>query len=596
MKKHTPVLIVLTLFLIFSSYFLLKQGSYTVLKVDNPHHVYVDLNNNGVVDDGEEISLLDDFQCITKDNINDENWDTLNLDEYTRYAFCYLTEKYVNDVLLDKKVNLNEKEKKELLLSGESFTDIMAKSGYLFKNNLPVNKISFEKRLEQIKKNEYKLYNLKSNKYHLLTCEFGKQAHNYIVLSKYQIPKGAKRCKYCLDHSAQNPKSQISCKVPLSMTSGAIKVFLTDYTNNLKPNRSGNTQICNELVRQIDSAKNTVDIAIYGYDKVPKIEQALKKAVKRGVKVRIVYDTDASGNNIYAHTKYFVNMFKGAVCDKPTKECKNPVAYSNSIMHNKFYIFDNTIVMTGSANLSYTDMSDYNANCVILFNSKKVADVYTREFEQMYNSRFHELKSKINEKENINIGNSTVSIYFSPKDEGIKNVLVPLIDSANKYIYMPVFLITDKRLAQALINAKSRGVDIKIIVDATNAKSTYSKHRLLRQHGIHVKTENFAGKLHSKSIIIDDKYAVIGSMNFSKSGEMKNDENMVVIKNQQITLFYKKYFMYLWGRIKDYWLYHDVSAESVYSYGSCSDGIDNDYDGKTDMEDEGCKMKVKSGF
>ena len=39
------------------------------------------------------------------------------------------------------------------------------------------------------------------------------------------------------------------------------------------------------------------------------------------------------------------------------------------------------------------------------------------------------------------------------------------------------------------------------------------------QHSLHqkVKTENLAGKLHSKSMIIDDLYTIVGSMNFSKS-------------------------------------------------------------------------------
>ena len=42
----------------------------------------------------------------------------------------------------------------------------------------------------------------------------------------------------------------------------------------------------------------------------------------------------------------------------------------------------------------------------------------------------------------------------------------------------------------------------------------YSK--LLEEYGIAIKTENYAGKMHSKSMIVDDKYTIIGSMNFSK--------------------------------------------------------------------------------
>ena len=162
-------------------------------------------------------------------------------------------------------------------------------------------------------------------------------------------------------------------------------------------------------------------------------------------------------------------------------------------------------------------MSGFNSNSAIMIKSPKLASIYTEEFNQMYNAHFHNFKQPILNKENIVIDKSILSVYFSPTDSTIEKVIVPMIDNSRKYIYMPVFLITDKRLAAAIIKAKDRGVDVKIIVDATNAAGKYSKHRLFRQHGVQVKTENFAGKLHSKSIIIDDKYTVIGSMNFSKT-------------------------------------------------------------------------------
>ena len=39
------------------------------------------------------------------------------------------------------------------------------------------------------------------------------------------------------------------------MTNGCIKVLITDYTTKMKPDRNGNTEVCNELVKQINSAK-----------------------------------------------------------------------------------------------------------------------------------------------------------------------------------------------------------------------------------------------------------------------------------------------------------------------------------------------------
>ena len=67
-----------------------------------------------------------------------------------------------------------------------------------------------------------------------------------------------------------------------------------------------------------------------------------------------------------------------------------------------------------------------------------------------------------------------------------------------------------------------------------------------------------------------------------------NYENVLIIKNPKIAIFNKNFFEYLWKKIDDYWLTNDANSEGLDSVGSCNDGIDNDYDGKTDMADEGC--------
>ena len=90
-------------------------------------------------------------------------------------------------------------------------------------------------------------------------------------------------------------------------------------------------------------------------------------------------------------------------------------------------------------------------------------------------------------------------------------------------------------------------------------------------------------------MIVDDEYTIIGSMNFSNSGENKNDENIIVIKDSEIAKFYKEFFLYQWSQIDDKWLKSNVRAEGKDSIGSCYDGIDNNYDGFIDLEDQACR-------
>ena len=603
-QKYISIGILLGLFFCFAILYKLSNSRYDILEVISPFECTLDKNHNGVANENEQIRILDGYQFISRDDINDEMAKKFGLTPDVLSAFAYLTEKYSKNVLADKKVDYKKEYGKDTIyIQREKYEDIIKKSGYIFKDYKPVNKTAFEKRLNQIKNADYKIYNAKSNKYHNLTCEYGLEAHNYVLLAKSQLPKGAKPCKACIGegctkhshHKKQyNTHIQNNIKTPpLSYKTATIKVYFSDFTTKLRPDRNGNTQICNEIVTQINSAKETIDIAIYGYDKVPKIENAIRNAISRGVKIRLVHDIDLSGGNIYANTFEFSKLIGNSTCDKAPNYIQNKSLYTGAIMHNKFYIFDNKTVITGSANLSFTDMSGFNSNAIILINSPQIAKIYTQEFEQMYNSKFHHLKKTLSNKENLNIGNTTLSVYFSPADGAISKALIPIVNSAKKYIYIPTFLITDSRLASALINAKKRGVEIKIIVDATNAKNTHSKHKLLRQNGISVKTENYAGKMHSKSMIVDDRITVIGSMNFSSSGDRRNDENLIVIKDSNITKFYKNFFLYLWAKIDNFWLTHDVSAESHYSIGSCTDGIDNDYDGLTDSADDGCKFIPK---
>lgn len=359
------------------------------------------------------------------------------------------------------------------------------------------------------------------------------------------------------------------------LSKGNIKIYFSDSTTKLKPDRECSSDICKEILSNINNAQNTIDMAIYGYSRVPAIEKSLENAINRGVKIRLVYDLDSKGVNIYEDTSRIVKLISKNSNDGNSAE-------ANSLMHNKFYIFDDKILITGSANLSHTDMSGFNSNSIIVINSNEIAKIYKQEFEQMFAGKFHSAKR-------VNVKKSDLGIYFSPQDKSITNAVLPVIRRAKKYIYIPTFVLTEKRVTEELINAQKRGVEVKIIIDALNASSKYSKHQILRNNGVSVKTENYAGKMHSKSMIVDDEYVLIGSMNFSYSGENKNDENLIVIKDSEMAKFYKNFFLYQWNRIDNKWLKYNARAEGKDSIGSCEDGIDNNYDGLADKDDPACK-------
>ena len=352
-------------------------------------------------------------------------------------------------------------------------------------------------------------------------------------------------------------------------------MYLTDLTTTLKPDNKCNSPVCHEILNQINNSKQSIDIALYGWDNNPTIYNALVRAKARGVKIRIAYDT--STKSFYPELKEFVKLANEKSTDTP-----------KILMHNKFMIFDNSRIITGSMNFASTGLSGFNTNCIFFINSIEIAHIYTEEFEQMIQGKFHNSKSKITHS-TIVLDKTKVTPLFSPKDKITTTNIIPLINSAKKYIYIPAFTITHDEFVNALILAKNHGVDVKIIIDATNVYAKRSKIKPLRSAGVLVKVENYAGKVHSKSIIIDDKYVIAGSMNFSKSGENKNDENVLIIEDTTLAKAYRGFFEYLWKKIPERYLQHSVRAEGKYSIGSCSDGIDNNYNGKIDKDDIGCK-------
>lgn len=605
MKKTSIILLLLT-FITFLGYETFKKASYDVLEILSPTEIVVDTNQNGIKDDNETIALdLESFS--TKPSRKQSALaKRIKITEEDAIGLGYLAHNFVKTVLCEKQVKLKahpkDPESTKIYVEDKDYELILLNEGFaLQKNEKPTPQLS--KKIETARKLKLRIFNNKSHKYHKLSCKYGIIAHNSQLLPSIQLPKDAKPCKFCLGkhphHKGYNKNKKNGApsdydeipdipQAPTVLKMNDVKMFLTDSTRTLKSTNNCATQVCKALLNEINSAKNSIDFAIYGYTKIPALQAALENAQQRGVKLRFVYDIDGKNGNLYPDTLCLTRILINNQADF----AKNSKSSQSAIMHNKFFIFDNKKVLTGSANISNTDMSGFNSNAIILINSQQIANIYQEEFEQMYSGQFHKSKLKICGKENLTIGNSNFSVYFSPKDDIIKSQIIPLINNANKYVYMPVFLITHKQLAESLIEASKRGVSVKVIIDATNAHMGASKHSLLRQNGIQVKTENFAGKLHSKSIIIDDTYTIIGSMNFSRSGEKINDENLLIIKNTGIAVFYKNFFQYMWNRIPKYWLTHNARAESPDSIGSCTDGIDNDFDGKVDKADDSCNPVV----
>ena len=590
-KNFLAESIFIAVLILFCLYRYFQNVESVVLKVFSPTMAAIDLNGDRQFE-SDEIICVSGIETFS-DNLSDYNEEPakkLGVSEKDSLAMAYLTKDYADFLLSNKVVKFaaDEVQNAKDCISGDIFVEnssyrkMLLDEGYAYSNQYEYNSEKLRERLAAAKLMNPVILNNKSKKYHQIGCKFGKAAQDYTILMKDDLPDNVVPCKWCHKNSVVETVKSTTV-YPDRVTDGSVRMYLTDMTNNLKLRDDCSSNICRALLSEIQNAQTSIDIAAYGWVSIPEIDDALKAAVERGVKFRMVYDFSAR-KSYYPNTAQIARYAAEAKNDLKPGDSR----MSEYLMHNKFMIFDGKKVATGSLNYSKTDFSEFNSNFIVFLESPEIASVYTDEFEQMLGGKFHTDKTKRKNYQTYNVGDSTIEVYFSPQDNTITDKVLGYINNAKKYIYMPVFVITHKPLEDALLKAKERGVDVKLIVDATNVYATKSSVQTLRAAGVQVKVENYAGKLHSKSIIIDDEFILAGSMNFSRSGESRNDENMLIIQNPRLAVFYRDFFKYLWAKIPDIYLTRSPKAESPESLGSCFDGIDNDFDGKIDSADEGC--------
>jgi len=585
---------ILILFIIFIASIVLfykqnKLPEYKILKAIEADTYFIDINKNNLIDENELFTLYDIVAfkpTLNKNAVFFCKQNNLAIEEYLKNG--YLAQNWAKENLEGKNVKIKfiKNSKIEIYYKNENISEFLLKNG-LAHTNRKINKQKFYSclNIKQIKNNskalsklDFIVINLKNGVAHKPNCEYARKIKNAKLELKNKI-KYFKPCNICYKETNQTfqykiPKSKKQYKTSINATFDNIDIYLINPLQYKKPNKKCATNFCKRLVKEINNSTKTIDMALYDISEQEEIINALRNAKNREIKIRAIIDYTEKDINKIKNTSDFINEFQ-AKTDK-----------SEKIMHNKFFIFDNKTVLTGSTNISTTGSGGYNSNIALFINDKELAKIYTSEFNQMYSGKFSNKKEVI-PKQNL----KNIKVYFSPKDKILEEEIIPSIRNAKNSIYISTFYLTEKNLIDELILAKKRGIEIYVILDATGAKN-FSKFVFeLRKNKIPTIIENWGGKNHEKTIMIDFQKIIIGSSNFSKNGFYKNDENIIILNNPQIAKFYADYFLYLFNSIDPNYLLSIPKAESPESINSCNDGIDNDHDGKIDSEEENCMIK-----
>jgi phosphatidylserine/phosphatidylglycerophosphate/cardiolipin synthase-like enzyme len=123
----------------------------------------------------------------------------------------------------------------------------------------------------------------------------------------------------------------------------------------------------------------------------------------------------------------------------------------------------------------------------------------------------------------------SVTSLFSPKG-GCTEAVVKEIHSARKQILVLAYSFSSKPIAQALIEAKTRGVQVEILLDRSNEQEAYSDLPFLMEQGLAPLIDSQHAIAHNKVMVIDRRILLTGSFNFTHQAEAENAENLLIIK------------------------------------------------------------------
>lgn len=253
----------------------------------------------------------------------------------------------------------------------------------------------------------------------------------------------------------------------------------------------------------LNSASKSIFISSFGINDKEIVRILQSKAVS--LPIKIAFDPKENnilpyGNNVEFH---------------PYKK--------QGLMHRKMVAIDKELLLFGSTNLTPLALKIHK-NLIVCIRSK---DLYQAL------------------QDNLPLQKKNYSFYPLPEEKDLAfETLLKELEAAKHRIYICIYTFTHQEIAQSLISAKKRGVDVRVYIDRGMASGTCKKIiTLLKQNQVVVATHLGSGLLHHKCALIDDTFT-FGSTNWTKAAFSKNEEYLLFLKSlspkelKQVTNFF----------------------------------------------------------
>ena len=323
----------------------------------------------------------------------------------------------------------------------------------------------------------------------------------------------------------------ITVRSALGFQGSWLELYFTDPANALSAREVGG--VGDIVASSISSAKESVDVALKDL-RLDRVTNALLTALRRGVVVRVVTDTDSlNGRSTF---QSLIDAGIQVVDDQQSGQ-----------MNNRFIVIDHNQVWTGSLNFTPAGVFRENNSLVHIY-SDQIAENYTREFDEMFtNNQFGPLVVPQTPHQSVDLQGTQVETLFSP-DDLVATRLQQLIGEAQQSVYFLAYTFGSQDLGDALRAKAAEGVQVAGVVefnqDNPDQTNSYQLEQMnaFKQAGVDVRRDGGDQTMNHKVMIIDGKIVVIGSYDFTERAETNNDENVLIIHNEQIAQKYMEEF------------------------------------------------------
>jgi len=136
-------------------------------------------------------------------------------------------------------------------------------------------------------------------------------------------------------------------------------------------------------------------------------------------------------------------------------------------------------------------------------------------------------------------------------ENSIEGRLIEKINAAQSSIHIASFELDLTPVAEALIAAKQRGVDVRWVTDdeyglESDVEPGHGQFAMLQQRGIEVRSDTRSALMHNKFWIFDGQTLWTGSTNITENAIFKQDNNVLVIHSPEVAAIYEREFVEMW--------------------------------------------------